>query len=117
MEAIPPALYLDNLKREDDLITLTGKADNPNVVSNLIRNLDNSEWMDGSAVRTIQQDITAYAPAPVLPQASTTGEQPRPVYPEDSYVQFVVTTEVQHATETEEDEIAGNNVAAVGDAS
>ena len=117
-KAIPSALYLNNLKREDDLITLTGKADNPNVVSNLIRNLDNSEWMDNSAVRTIQQDITAYASAPTLPQASTTtGEQPRPTYPEDSYVQFVVTTEVQHATETEEDEVVDNNVAAVGDAS
>ena len=116
-KAIPPALYLNNLKREGDLITLTGKADNPNVVSSLIRNLDASEWMGASAVRTIQQDITAYAPAPVLPQASTTGEQPRPVYPEDSYVQFVVTTEVQHATKAEDGGPSIDNAATAGGAS
>ena len=43
----------------------------------------------------IQQNITAYEAAPALENTVTTGEQPRPVYPEDSYVQFVVTTKVQ----------------------
>ena len=97
-KAIPPALYLNNLKREGDTLTLTGLADNPNVVSSLIRNLDNSKWMDDSAVSNIQQNISAYAPAPALNEMVTTGEQPRPVYPEDSYVQFVVTTKVQSET-------------------
>ena len=83
-KAIPPALYLNNLKREGDTLTLTGLADNPNVVSSLIRNLDNSKWMDDSAVSNIQQNISAYAPAPALNEMVTTGEQPRPVYPEDS---------------------------------
>ncbi len=94
-KAIPPALYLNNLKREGDLITLTGLADNPNVVSSLIRNLDSSSWMGNSAVRNIQQNITAYQPTPELNTTVTTGEQPRPVYPEDSYVQFVITTQAQ----------------------
>lgn len=94
-KAIPPALYLNNLKREGDLITLTGQADNPNVVSSLIRNLDSSDWMDNSAVRNIQQNITAYQSEPVLNETVATGEQPRPIYPEDSYVQFVITTQVQ----------------------
>ncbi len=94
-KAIPPALYLNNLKREGDLITLTGLADNPNVVSSLIRNLDSSKWMGNSAVRNIQQNITAYQPAPELNAPVTPGEQPRPIYPEDSYVQFVITTQVQ----------------------
>lgn len=97
-KAIPPALYLNNLKREGDTLTLTGLADNPNVVSSLIRNLDSSKWMGNSAVSNIQQNITAYAPAPALNETVTTGEQPRPVYPEDSYVQFVVTTKVQSET-------------------
>lgn len=97
-KAIPPALYLNNLKREGDLITLTGLADNPNVVSSLIRNLDSSSWMGNSAVRNIQQNITAYQPTPELNTTVTTGEQPRPVYPEDSYVQFVITTKVQSET-------------------
>jgi len=94
-KAIPSALYLNNFKREGDLLTLTGLADNPNVVSSLIRNLDSSKWMGNSAVRNIQQNITAYQPAPALNETVTTGEQPRPIYPEDSYVQFVITTQVQ----------------------
>ena len=98
-KAIPPALYLNNLKREGDVLTLTGLADNPNVVSSLIRNLDNSKWMGNSAVSNIQQNITAYQAAPVLENTVTTpGEQQRPIYPEDSYVQFVITTKVQSAT-------------------
>ncbi len=97
-KAIPPALYLNNLKREGDTLTLTGLADNPNIVSSLIRNLDNSKWMDNSAVSNIQQNITAYETAPALNEPVTAGEQPRPVYPEDSYVQFVVTTKVQSET-------------------
>ena len=98
-KAIPPALYLNNLKREGDVLTLTGLADNPNVVSSLIRNLDSSKWMGNSAVSNIQQNITAYQVAPVLENTVTTpGEQPRPIYPEDSYVQFVITTKVQSET-------------------
>ncbi|WP_352336855.1 PilN domain-containing protein [Psychrobacter sp. 16-MNA-CIBAN-0192] len=105
--AIPPALYLTSLKREGDLITLIGFADNPNVVSSLIRSLDNSEWMGNSAVRNIQQNITAYAPAPTLSTTVTTGEQSRPVYPEDSYVQFEITTQVQLETDKAETDAAG----------
>ena len=97
--AVPPALYLTNLKREGDVLTLTGLADNPNIVSSLIRNLDSSKWMGNSAVSNIQQNITAYQAAPVLESTVTTpGEQPRPIYPEDSYVQFVITTKVQSET-------------------
>lgn len=100
-KAIPPALYLNNFKREGDTLTLTGLADNPNVVSSLIRNLDASEWMDGSAVRTIQQNISAYeAPAPLT--TTTEGAAPRPIYPEDNYVQFVVTTEIQYGIDSPE---------------
>ncbi|MGO2883771.1 MAG: PilN domain-containing protein [Psychrobacter celer] len=99
-KAMPSALYLNNLKREGDVITLTGLADNPNVVSNLIRNLDSSKWMGNSAVSNIQQNISAYQAAPALNNTVNTGEQTRPVYPEDSYVQFVVTTKVQSETAT-----------------
>ncbi|MGO3755345.1 PilN domain-containing protein [Psychrobacter celer] len=102
-KAMPSALYLNNLKREGDVITLTGLADNPNVVSNLIRNLDSSKWMGNSAVSNIQQNISAYQAAPALNNTINTGEQTRPVYPEDSYVQFVVTTKVQSETATPEE--------------
>lgn len=113
-KSIPPALYLNNFKREGDLLTLTGLADNPNVVSSLIRNLDSSEWMGNSAVSNIQQNITAYETAPTLTEPTVAGETPRPIYPEDSYVQFVVTTKVQSDTEVPEDgviaPVAGGNL-------
>ncbi|GAA0316556.1 PilN domain-containing protein [Psychrobacter aestuarii] len=111
-KAIPPAMYMTNLKREGDLITLTGQADNPNVVSSLIRNLDSSEWMGNSAVNNIQQDISAYQAAPTLPQPTAEGETPRPIYPEDSYVQFVVTTQVATTSKLPED--AGTDAVAAG---
>ncbi len=112
-KAMPPALYLNNLKREDDLLTFTGLADNPNVVSSLIRNLDSSPWMGNSAVRNIQQNISAYETTPELGAATTSttnGGQPRPIYPEDSYVQFVVTTQVQSPVieSTESPELVAN---------
>ena len=59
--------------------------------------------MNNSAVSNIQQNISAYETAPVLNNTVTTGEQPRPIYPEDSYVQFVVTTKVQSETVTPDD--------------
>lgn len=98
-KAMPAALYLNNLKRENNTLILTGLADNPNVVSSLIRNLDASKWMGNSAVRNIQQNISAYQPAPAL----NTGKQSRPTYPEDSYVQFVITTQVQSQTANTDD--------------
>ena len=110
-KAIPPAMYLTNLKREGDLITLTGRADNPNVVSSLIRNLDGSEWMESSAVNNIQQDISAYQAAPTITQPTAEGTPPRPMYPEDSYVQFVVTTKVVSASKLPEEGEADATVA------
>lgn len=118
--AIPPALYLTTLKREGDLITLIGQADNPNVVSSLIRNLDNSKWMNNSAVRNIQQNITAYQPTLELNTtvATGSGEQTRPIYPEDSYVQFEITTQVFIETDKEAtDETVGVPTTAAGEGS
>lgn len=77
--AMPEALYLTSLKREGDLITLNGRADNPNVVSNLIRNLDDSHWMAASSVRSIQKDI---------PDSTET------LSLEQQYVTFEVTTNI-----------------------
>ena len=109
-KAIPPALYLNNLKREGDVLTLTGLADNPNIVSSLIRNLDSSKWMGNSAVSNIQQNISAYDAAPDLNTTVNTGEMPRPIYPEDSYVQFVVTTKVQSETPAATDDGLGGEL-------
>lgn len=97
---IPPQLYLINMKRDGDVITFKGKADNPDVVATFIRNLDGSEWLENSAVKNIQQSqATAYQtnPTPPVANPATPGQPPRPTYPEDSYVSFEVTTNITKA--------------------
>lgn len=93
--AVPSAMYLVSIKREADLITITGQASNANVVAGLVRNLNASQWLDGSAVVSIKSKIQAYQDTPITQNATNPNEPARPVYPEDSYVEFVVTTKVQ----------------------
>nr|WP_315042220.1 PilN domain-containing protein [uncultured Moraxella sp.] len=91
---IPAQMYLTNMKREGDLITFTGQASDNTVVANFIRALDGSEWLQDSAVVSLQQpDAVAYKQATTAPQ-SVNGKPPRPTYPEDSYLTFVVTTKI-----------------------
>lgn len=105
--AVPEAMYLNNIKRDADVITLTGFADNPNVVAALVRNLNASEWLDGSAVVSIKSKLEAYQAA--TPQTNNNKEPTRPTYPEDNYVEFVVTTKVQNPQTEEEKAKAGTN--------
>lgn len=103
--AVPTAMYLVSIKREDDLITITGQADNAHIVANLVRNLNNSEWLDGSAVVSIKSKLEAYQNTSATPAATKNAdgsESVRPIYPEDNYVEFVVTTKVQEQTQTAE---------------
>ena len=94
---IPAQLYITNMKREGDVITFTGRADNPNVVSDFIRNLDSSQWLENSAVRSINQPqaIAYQPPTTAIVENATAGQHP--AYPEDSYVIFVVTTNIAKA--------------------
>lgn len=98
---VPAQMYLTNMKREGDVITFTGQADNPNTVSTLIRNLDGSKWLQDSAVVSLSQpNAVAYQNATPNPQPTNTagGEaEPRPEYPEDRYITFVVTTQITSA--------------------
>lgn len=93
--AVPSAMYLVSIKREADLITITGQAANANVVAGLVRNLNASQWLDASAVVSIKSKIQAYQDVSTTQTATNPNEPARPVYPEDSYVEFVVTTKVQ----------------------
>lgn len=89
--SIPTAMYINTFAREGELLLFTGKADNPNVVSHLIRNLDASQWMGDSKVKFIKQNVDAYQPEPVLNQNNDINSA---VTPEDRYIDFVVTTQV-----------------------
>lgn len=97
--AVPQAMYLVGIKREGNTITLTGFADNPNVVSQLVRNLDSSPWLANSGVPNIQTDVEAYGSLiqRIREAAKSFGatESTRPDYPEDNYIQFTVTTQVK----------------------
>ena len=104
--AVPSAMYLVSIKRENDLITITGQASNANVVAALVRNLNASQWLDGSAVVSIKSKIQAYQENAPIQLASDPNAPARPVYPEDSYVEFVVTTKVQEPKDKAEGETA-----------
>lgn len=88
--AMPPAMYLNTLKGEGNLLTFTGKADNPNIVSSLVRNLDASEWLENSKVKFIKQDVTAYDTTTPIKLS----EGDKVAYPESNYIDFVVTTQI-----------------------
>lgn len=105
--AVPEAMYLNNIKREADVITLTGFADNPNVVATLVRNLNSSQWLDDSAVVSIKSKLEAYQDTIAQPTANA-GDKARPVYPEDNYIEFVVTTKVQNPQTAEEAQAQAN---------
>lgn len=97
--AVPRAMYLTNIKREGDVITITGQADNANEVARLVRNIDGSEWLGESAVVSIKSKIEAYQKL----EAKTASDPNHMPVPEESYVEFVVTTKVQ-SPKTEEEE-------------
>ena len=98
--AIPQNMYLTTFQRTDDTLSFTGKADNPNVVSALVRNLDASDWLGNSKVSFIKQNITAYQETPTI----SAEDADRAIYPEDSYIDFVVTTQVINTSVAEDTE-------------
>lgn len=94
---IPAQMYLTSMKREADTITFTGQADNPNVISTFIRSLDETQWLEKSAVVSIQQpNAVAYQTATPAPAAGNiSASSPSATLPEANYVTFVVTTMVK----------------------
>lgn len=115
--AVPQAMYLVGIKREGNTITLAGFADNPNVVSQLVRNLDASPWLANSGVPNIQTDVEAYGSLireRIREVAKSFGatESTRPDYPEDNYIQFTVTTQVKADEPTNTDPSSATDGAA-----
>lgn len=92
--AIPPAMYLTSIKREGDTITLVGYADNNTIVTQLVSNLDKSPWLADSRIPQIKTAIEAYQTKTASAQKTADGQE-RAVLPEDSYIEFTVTTQVK----------------------
>lgn len=118
--SVPDGMYLVSLKREGDILTLTGFADNNNVVSSLLRNLDQSPWLEGAAITSIQQSIESYQNAnnaARLQNNDTQDSIKTNNYPENNWLRFVATVRVVSSIQPKVDE-NGNPVedAVVADA-
>lgn len=95
--AVPANMYLVSIKREGDTLTINGFADNNNVVSQLVRKLDESPWLSGSRIPQIKTKLQAYENtlANAGNKNASGKEAERGILPEDNYVEFTVTTTIK----------------------
>jgi type IV pilus assembly protein PilN len=88
---MPANMYLTRFKREGDKFTLEGKAESPNTVSELLRNLEASPWFRNAFMNAFQGVVIA--PDQAQPAGAVV---PRP---EDGYGTFVVSVDLEEAEE------------------
>lgn len=55
----PDGVYLTSIKRTDDQVTLTGKAESNTSVSAFMKNIDSSRWLGSSTLSEINTDENA----------------------------------------------------------
>lgn len=104
--AIPKNMYITGIKREGDLIALVGYAENTRIVSDLIRNLDKTPWLDDSFMPMAQDsNVQAYATTNAPRSSANVNRQ---TYPEDSYILFSVVTHVKADVPTEGENVDVN---------
>lgn len=86
----PNGMYLTRFQRKGDKFTIEGRAESPNTVSELLRNLESSVWFRNAFMNSFQGVIegeAAPASGGVVPRA------------EESYGQFVVSVDLASAEE------------------
>lgn len=96
----PAAMYLTKFSRTGDKFTIEGKAESPNTVAELLRNLEASPWYRNAFMNSFlatedKKDKTASS---LLPRV------------EDSYGSFVVTVDVGEMGVTTTDDTANTTV-------
>lgn len=101
VRTLPSNLFLTKISMQDKVLTLVGRADNPNTVSDLLRNLDNTRWLEDSAVKKISN--VAPPVAPVQRSENGTVVVADPVAPEANYIQFELTSNLVEVNLAEED--------------
>lgn len=100
VNAIPHDMYITEMQRTGETIALTGRAKDPNIVSDLLRNLDAREWLENSKVDSITQPkANAYSG---VSTSTASG------YPEENFVNFRVTTQISQSNEDEQAKEQGN---------
>lgn len=91
----PNGMYLTRFKREGDKFTIEGRAESPNTVSELLRNLESSVWFRNAFMNSFQGVIEGAAAPAGAPAAGTPpvsgGVVPRA---EESFGQFVVSVDL-----------------------
>ncbi len=53
VRTLPDGVYFESLERDESSITIIGVADKPSSISDLLRNLDASDWFDNSFLRNV----------------------------------------------------------------
>lgn len=96
----PAAMYLTKFSRTGDKFTIEGKAESPNTVAELLRNLEGSPWYRNAFMSSFlateeKKDKTASS---LLPRV------------EDSYGSFVVTVDLGEMGVTTTDDTANTSV-------
>lgn len=96
----PAAMYLSKFSRTGDKFTIEGKAESPNTVAELLRNLEASPWYRNAFMNSFlateeKKDKTASS---LLPRV------------EDSYGSFVVTVDLGEMGVTTTDDTANTSV-------
>ncbi|MFZ3193581.1 MAG: PilN domain-containing protein [Moraxellaceae bacterium] len=84
----PNGMYLTRFQRAGDKFTIEGRAESPNTVSELLRNLESSVWFRNAFMNSFQGVIEGEA-APTAPVSG--GVVPRA---EEGYGQFVVSVDL-----------------------
>jgi type IV pilus assembly protein PilN len=84
VRVMPANTYLKKFERKGDKFTITGRAESPNAVSELLRNLEASPWYRNAF-------MNSYIGAEQLGQKPSGSVAPRP---EDSFGEFVVTVDL-----------------------
>ncbi len=79
----PANVYLTKFARAGDKFTIEGRAQSPNDVSELLRNLENSPWFRNAFMNSFQGTIVAPVSGGVV------------LRPEDTYGQFVISVDLE----------------------
>ena len=101
VRVIPPTMYLTKFTRTGDKFTIEGKAESPNTVAELLRNLEASPWYRNAFMNSFlaaeeKKDKTA---ASLVPRV------------EENYGSFVVTVDLGEIGTTAEADPAASGVA------
>ena len=91
VRVIPSNMYITKFSRLGDKFTLEGKAESPNTVAELLRNLESSPWYRNAFMSSflVTEEKKAQAPSSIVPRV------------EDSYGTFMVTADLDAIAQPE----------------